>query len=284
MKKIFALFSLITIMLNATGQKQSQGFVQSECGIISNPSYYIQSMPGGHGGGYYLIHNGKTIKQEYEQYGSISASSLKFIDEVTGFYVSTAHGTSQNTVYKIKGDSVIKIGSCAGNEYHLFVLNRHQVYLMAYIYSPKIVFISRCSDIRAAKVLFFDKTMLSDTTCQDTVIGVPLCSGLNELDYLFKTITYKIVFHVDTISSIQNLSLSRFIIYPNPATDFIRIVSNNANHNLVNIFDKLGVLRKSITLMGVSDQSVYIGDLENGLYFIDISDGQTKSIYKIIKI
>lgn len=289
MKKSLTLLFFVIILFNTTGQSQSQGFSQSECGIVSNSSYYFENnQAGSHGWGYGLFHNGVLIAGESNSIGGFSGEDLRFIDDTTGFFVVNEIGYGFE-VYKIIGDSVIKIGRSGGYHFDLFVVSRHTVYFSTDVYPEfNILFINRLSDIREQKVLIYDTTMLSDSSFMDTVLGIPFCSGLNELDYLFHSsvgiLTYKIRFHLDSLNSIPIPKAPKLIAYPNPAADFIRIDSYNMDHDVVNILDNMGNIRKSFLMKDLVKPEIYIGDLKNGVYFIVINNKQTTFVYKLIKI
>ena len=288
MKKSFTLLFFLVTLFTTIGQSQSLGFVQSECGIISNPHYQVENyQAGSHGWGYTLYHNGVQIAGESNSIGGYSGLDLRFIDDTTGFFVvkEIVYGYA---VYKIIGDSVIIMGRSGGYNFDLFVVTRHSVYLTTNAYPQfKILFINRLSDIQEQKRLIYDTTMLTDSSFTDTVLGIPFCSGLDELDYRFNSsmgqINYKIRFHFDSLNSIQFQKPTKFIVFPNPATDFIRIDTYHASNNIVYILDNLGIIRKSILMNGIDNQPIYIGDLKKGVYFIVINNDQTKVVRKLIK-
>jgi hypothetical protein len=75
-----------------------------------------------------------------------------------------------------------------------------------------------------------------------------------------------------------------FSFYPNPAEDYIAINLNNtvANNTSIVIYDKLGVLCKTATLL--SDETrIDVRDLSSGIYFLKIKTSKGTTIKKLIK-
>jgi hypothetical protein len=271
---------------------QPLGFLQSECGIIVNPHYTYENYQifPHNGGGYRLYHNGILIHQEEWYESLISAEELKFIDDTTGFLIVMEGPISSLYVYKIINNSVFFIGDCPGYLFNTFVISRHTIYLASWwIYPPhNFLFITKHSDLKNEKSLLSMDTIVPDTTFHDTILGLPFCQGLNRLDFLYKysndTLNYTILFITDTLANVFQQKESVFKIAPNPASNYIRIISPiNENFKSILILDNLGRKRKYLISENTSDKVLYIGDLNNGVYFLIIENGYTKRVYKFIK-
>lgn len=278
------------MILFVSAHSQSLGFIQSECGIIPNPSYgYVNYHSGSHGYGYKLYHNGDLIAEEYNDVGGYWGDELRFIDDTTGFFIVNQSPPGLLKVYKITGNFVIYMGESGGLNYDFFVVSRHTIYIISNVDFTKFLFINRLSDLRPQKYLVIDTSLVSDTTVFDTVQGIALCDGLHELNYHFHTtsdtLIYTIKFKADTLSNIRQLRNSDFIIYPNPARDYIRIKPpKNENHYSIKIFDVPNIIRKSLIIDNDAERGIYIGDLDKGVYFIVIDNANSKWVVKLIKI
>jgi hypothetical protein len=293
MKKLFCTFIILIIFCQIRCLSQPLGFVQSECGIISNPNYFFENYTifPHNGGGYRLYHNGYLIYEEFYSYSSIVAQELKFIDDTTGFFTVLEGPIGMLYVYKIIDDSVIFLGVCPALFFNSFVVSRHTIYLSSWANSPphNYLFITKLSDLANEKSLLNMDTIVPDTTFHDTIFGLPFCQGLNRLDYLYKnssdTLDYTILFRTDTLAKISQQEESGVTIAPNPASNFIRIISpSNENFKSIIILDNLGRNRKYLISDNTSEKVIYIGDLDNGVYFLILENGDTKRVYKFIKI
>jgi len=271
---------------------QPLGFVQSECGIISNPHYsfeYIEISP--HYYGYDLLHNGYIIIEEVEFEPGPCPVELKFVDDTTGFFISYEPVLGSSMVYKIINDSVIYLGLSKCYLYNSFVVSRHTIYLTTGVdYQGYFCLaITKLSDLANKKSFLNMDTIAPDTTFHDTIFGLPFCQGLNRLDFLYKnssdTLDYTILFRTDTLADIAQQKESDFRIVPNPASDFIRIFSpSNENVKSILILDNLGRKMKYLISDNTTEKVIYIGDLDVGVYFLFLEYGDTKRVYKFIKI
>jgi hypothetical protein len=289
MKKSLLTVTLVIVLLFCKAQAVTFGFLESECGIIPNPSYYFENTTSTHGGGYVLYHNGKRIYSDYNTFGAVYGTELRFIDGTTGFFITTSAGPFDQ-IFKIIGDSVIYLGITPGTTYSLFILSRHTVYIGSYIdEGTELFFISRLCDLRPKEELIYNETMVRDTTLFDTAIGEPFCTGITELNYRINATTatglYTIRFTVDTLSSINQTGKPDIEIFPNPAIDFIQInYPSNELNNPIQIFDELGIIRKSLIRENVGGSTIYIGDLKKGIYFVVLNNTTLKRVFKLIKI
>ena len=96
-----------------------------------------------------------------------------------------------------------------------------------------------------------------------------------------KTCSYDLT--VNIASGTNNTTSSNGIkVYPNPASDFIKIESNHSIVNQIDIFDVTGKLVKNSMING-NLQSIDISDLYQGIYFINIKANNTSQVFKLIK-
>lgn len=290
MKKSLYFINVLLFLSNFHCQSQSYGFVQSECGIVYNPSYHIENYQfGTHGNGFRLYHDGINIYEEQPAApNGVYCLDLKFIDYTTGFFVVRNANNNYYTVHKIINDSVLGIGSCSGFVYNYFIASRHTVYLSMWniIMMPIVL---RLSDLLPQKYLSNYNSPISDTTVFDTIMGIPFCQTLDEINYRYidsnDTSTFTIRFSVDTLANIGQQKISDIFLYPNPAEEFIKIkATQNGTHFSVHILNNLGVRCKSIIMDPSNETEIFIGDLTQGVYFIVIENGFINEVYKLIKI
>ncbi|QEE50627.1 T9SS type A sorting domain-containing protein [Flavobacterium alkalisoli] len=96
-------------------------------------------------------------------------------------------------------------------------------------------------------------------------------------------------FYIDNVMldgtlGVNEQLLSKFSIYPNPASDVINIA--NAENILVNgveIVDLNGRVVKSVNLNGVTEAQINISDLSSGMYLMNVSSDQGTTTKKIVK-
>ena len=79
--------------------------------------------------------------------------------------------------------------------------------------------------------------------------------------------------------------LKHFDIFPNPAHEklFIRGYDNIKENLEITIYDFAGKQIKNINVNELLEQSVNIKDLQPGIYFIELSNKEAKSLHKFIK-
>ncbi|SHJ49729.1 Por secretion system C-terminal sorting domain-containing protein [Reichenbachiella agariperforans] len=87
-----------------------------------------------------------------------------------------------------------------------------------------------------------------------------------------------ITFEVQVITDVTTFDTA-IRIYPNPAVH--ELVITGAEHSAVKMFSLDGKLVKQVTL---SHQKLNIGDLENGTYLVEISQGQERAVRKVVKV
>jgi len=84
---------------------------------------------------------------------------------------------------------------------------------------------------------------------------------------------------VDPTNAIDELKPSRYAIYPNPAKDQLIIFGDNTSITSISITDETGKLITS----SLENYNVNVANLENGVYFLQITDHNGNEIYKFIK-
>ena len=82
------------------------------------------------------------------------------------------------------------------------------------------------------------------------------------------------------ILAVNDESLEKGIIYPNPVSETLNFTVNNVES--FRIYDSLGrVIKQNDT---VNNNSVYVGNLKNGIYFIEINtEANQVQIFKFVK-
>ena len=73
----------------------------------------------------------------------------------------------------------------------------------------------------------------------------------------------------------------QFTVYPNPATSMLYVEMENDKDTQVSILDVTGRCVKSAELTG-NVSSINIEDVENGVYFIMIQQGENSSVRKLV--
>ncbi len=107
--------------------------------------------------------------------------------------------------------------------------------------------------------------------CFNDDINDSQCSGFypqtlrNNLWEMSDHIPVVLTLYTDRIFDVKETRLSKFAIYPNPATDFIH-VENLQVPQLFYISDVSGKILKTKTLR--NDENWYIGDLKPGIYYV----------------
>ncbi|MBE9467475.1 MAG: T9SS type A sorting domain-containing protein [Bacteroidetes bacterium] len=98
---------------------------------------------------------------------------------------------------------------------------------------------------------------------------------------LVKDETINVVLKEVETSIVNSLSAINSKIYPNPASDFVKISSDVAGFN-INIYNVIGQLVLN-QLENGKQSIVNIASLKNGLYFIKVQQNGVESIQKLIK-
>ncbi len=89
---------------------------------------------------------------------------------------------------------------------------------------------------------------------------------------------------VDVASGIENVAINKatILVIPNPAKSQITLSSNFHFHYLT-ILNILGNIIISQEVNGISKLSINLDNLNSGMYFLQISDGNKSTIQKFIK-
>ena len=97
------------------------------------------------------------------------------------------------------------------------------------------------------------------------------------------------IVHQFTVGYSQNTSstslIDEWIIFPNPTNSTIVVEGFSDEINTISVIDNLGkiVLKKETTNSGFISQKIDLSKLENGIYFIQITDSKNKVIKKVLK-
>lgn len=145
-----------------------------------------------------------------------------------------------------------------------------------YLFSQKKIVVDYHNDI--------ETRIISDSRCTITFVGDDIVFNVgNDSVFTSSLSSVRKLYFEDDSNSIYTESENgsrQFEVYPNPATDFIKLRFLNNNKYRIDIFDVNGRLVKSLDLYE-KDTLISISDLENGLYFIKTSSN-TQS-FKFIK-
>lgn len=109
----------------------------------------------------------------------------------------------------------------------------------------------------------------------------PLGTGI--VDQEFVSVLKEWILELDVVSSTDPLGKDDFIIYPNPLLNHELNIRTGAPHDRydISIFDLSGLLVKSF--QQVSLDRTFIVPLSQGVYVVEISDGSTKTVLKLVK-
>lgn len=97
------------------------------------------------------------------------------------------------------------------------------------------------------------------------------------------------IVHQFTVGYSQNTSstnlIDEWIIFPNPTNSTIVVEGFSDEINTISVIDNLGkiVLKKETNNSGFISQKIDLSNLENGIYFIQITDSKNKVIKKVLK-
>ena len=82
----------------------------------------------------------------------------------------------------------------------------------------------------------------------------------------------------ETLSTKENNTTEKFIIYPNPAKNLITLENQNSNLKKISIFNNLGQL-----VLQSKEKEINISKLKTGIYFVKVETNKGKSIKKLFK-
>lgn len=282
--KTAVTFLVLFLLLHLTNVN-AQIFVESECGIIDNSSYSYTNYQGSNWNlGFKLYHNSVLIgKAEGSLPGKgYQVALLKFIDDSTGYFIYSLRQSiaTSYSINKIIGNKIIHLSE-VWNTFRLYIVNANVAYLITYSMGWELY---KISDIQPIKRLKAGEPT-SSSSIVDTIIGKPLCEDMSELNVRYDTVNFKILLHTKgSTNSIAENNISQWNIFPNPANDYIYFRSNAPSIScMIKIFDSFGILQKSVISNKISEESIYVGDLISGVYFIEINQGRKKYLNKMIK-
>jgi hypothetical protein len=84
-----------------------------------------------------------------------------------------------------------------------------------------------------------------------------------------------------TLNTNEINTVSNFTVSPNPANEVINIKLNNADNAVISITDLTGKTISTTTTNGVST-SVSTAGLNSGVYFVNVTIGNTISTQKVV--
>lgn len=89
---------------------------------------------------------------------------------------------------------------------------------------------------------------------------------------------------VDCANSIQTLTTSRFLVYPNPAKEKITLNGlNNIDVESVQVTNMEGKIIATYTNINTPDLDMDLNDFENGMYFVHVYYNGVNEVIKFIK-
>jgi hypothetical protein len=92
---------------------------------------------------------------------------------------------------------------------------------------------------------------------------------------------FKIVALDDATLTVSDVSVSPFVIYPNPVTDILNVQSNLSNYSL-RIYTLQGQLLLEKT-ENSNSQSLDLGSLSSGMYFLVLESENIQETTKVVK-
>ncbi|MBE9481262.1 MAG: T9SS type A sorting domain-containing protein [Bacteroidetes bacterium] len=287
MKRLITIYPILILLgcQNLFSQVFFLGFDQIQCGLITNHDYtYDNSLTCPHGTGYRIYKNGIQVFEKCIEYGGCSVLDMMIISETTGFIIES--NSNGHTIYKTVNSGVNwePIGGGAPTFLGFYLVNQNTGYLVTTWDNPLALYISRVSDINT--IFITDSNINNDIIISDTIYGDPFC----EMDTLsfkiknnFDTISYYILLNVVPLN-IQDISIkSKASIYPNPVNDYFTFknIEFMQSDNCITIYNYDGSFVK--VLESSKKKNFYVGDLNTGIYLIEISNKQNKAIIKMIK-
>ena len=288
MKKLFTIcfLLLVSITQHVFAQTSFIGFDQEQCGLIENPGYTFENVVcANHGYGYRIFLKGELIYQTCEQYYSRGVVKLIFINDSTGFLIEG--NSNGHTVYKTInfGKTWKSMSGGTPTYWGFYLLNEHNGYLLTATngYGP---IITRVSDIDSKQTYEFDYHYIdNEVIINDTILGSSFCN-FDTLSFNIKkgpdTINYVIRLKNEPLTAVSQIKSGTMLeLYPNPADDFIRLVSERSGRSHIRILNSSG-----LTIKEFDDSNfnrLYVGDLKKGLYLIELNSGKNMQIGKFVK-
>lgn len=81
-----------------------------------------------------------------------------------------------------------------------------------------------------------------------------------------------------TVVDVPEIKENEFNIYPNPSSSVFNIKSEMTGEADVRIYDMAGRCVKSIRVNDISDATINVNDIENGVYIVDVNGKMTKLV------
>ena len=78
----------------------------------------------------------------------------------------------------------------------------------------------------------------------------------------------------------SEIMLNDFIVYPNPATSEVKIISGMNGETEINICDMTGSCVKNVHCSDIRNATINISDIEKGIYLININGKIRKLIVR----
>lgn len=88
-----------------------------------------------------------------------------------------------------------------------------------------------------------------------------------------------------SVDALNNQNFNRYILdmYPNPVSDVLYIKRSNSQKAIFSIYNMQGKKVHSMNSQ-IEFNTIYLEDLSDGLYFIEVTNGSSKEIRKFLKI
>jgi len=145
------------------------------------------------------------------------------------------------------------------------------------------VFKTPINKINECDNLLLNFTINSPINIQNN-FNVSSSGGLTVTIFNFTVLADNNIVNTETdcvpVLAVNDESFEKGIIYPNPVSEILNFTVNNVES--FRIYDSLGrVIKQNDT---VNNNSVYVGDLKNGIYFIEINtEANQVQIFKFVK-
>ena len=92
---------------------------------------------------------------------------------------------------------------------------------------------------------------------------------------------YKIDLSQIILDNNSNIDSSNWLIFPNPASEYVTIQSQSSIEGKISVFNQLGAQLLSENISG-NTKELHISNLPKGLYFVTISSENRKVTKKLI--
>ncbi len=293
MKKIFSIcFSILfSLTLQTNAQTSFLGFDQEQCGLIENHGYTFDNLTSqcySHTANYKVFLNGKlTYEKPCLNYTFDYVVALFFINDSTGFLIEKNSG-SNHSVLKTKdyGKSWSYLNGGGPTYWGFYLINEYNLYLITGANGTGPL-ITRASNIDSKSPPEYSKffTTQNEIMIKDTIYGNSFCN-LDKLSFRVKegasTISYIFVLKNEPLTTVNQIkSATQLELYPNPADDFINLVSARLGKSHIRISNSSGRTIKEFD--DYDFKRLYIGDLKKGLYLIELNSDNNIQIGKFLK-